>query len=71
MSDYLDQKLRQQKSYDTLEEIIAVLDHPFGDMHWVGKNYSRAALVRDLRAIQADLTEVAEGLVEVVELLDE
>lgn len=43
--------LHNQRSYLTLAEIIEAIDRPFSDGTWVGKNYSRGALVQDLKAI--------------------
>lgn len=43
--------LHNQRSYLSLAEIIEALDGPFIDGTWVGKNYSKGALVQDLRVI--------------------
>lgn len=46
-------KTRLESSYDTLPAIIKALscnDH--ASLTWVGKNYSKAQLIEDLKSIQ-------------------
>ncbi len=47
--------LHNQNSYSTLDDILTALGDGRGvgdDMTWVGKNYSKGALIRDLMAIR-------------------
>lgn len=44
--------------YTTLEEIIKALStNPHANMVWVGRNYSKADLIRDLTAINENLSK--------------
>lgn len=48
-------KTRDNKSFDTLEEIVQYLGDPERvgkDNTWVAKNYSLAQLIRDLQKVK-------------------
>lgn len=48
-------KIRSNKSFDTLEEIVQYLGDPERvgkDNTWVAKNYSLAQLIRDLQKVK-------------------
>lgn len=48
-------KIRLNKSFDTLEEIVQYLGDPERvgkDITWVAKNYSLAQLIKDLQKVQ-------------------
>lgn len=48
-------KTRDNKSFDTLEEIVQYLGDPERvgkDNTWVAKNYSLAQLIKDLQKVQ-------------------
>ena len=47
--------MRQNNSYNTLEEIIEALSkNPHSKNVWVGKNYSKADLIEDLKQISVN-----------------
>lgn len=47
--------MRQNNSYNTLEEIIEALSkNPHSENVWVGKNYSKADLIEDLKQISVN-----------------
>ena len=53
--------MRTNNSYNTLEEIIEVLSkNPNGESVWVGKNYSKADLIQDLKALNEHPMYVSE-----------
>lgn len=59
-------------SYDSLKDIIKALDcNPHSSQVWVGKNYSKAQLIEDLKQIQDNHTEMKKELDELIYLCTE
>lgn len=45
-------KIRKNQKADSLEEILSILEKTeYPEMTWVGRNYSKADLIRDLKKI--------------------
>lgn len=54
----------------SLEDVIEALSlHPFGGMVYIGKNYSKADLVKDLRHYEDKVKELTKESKELAEMV--